>query len=139
MIEIYFNGNSDPLDSDNYIGFSYSKPIFEDSFYLGSTSSVQASLVIPKDALPSNLQTVKIKLDGNDYLDLIVDNIEISDNEEATITLTDRLVSLNVNYDISESVPISAINLLNKICTDFNLPHDTFDFVIFEVCLFPSD
>ena len=129
MIEIYFNGNSDPLNSDNYIGFSYSKPIFEDSFYLGSTSSVQASLVIPKDALPSNLQTVKIKLDGNDYLDLIVDNIEISDNEEATITLTDRLVNLNVNYDISESVPISAINLLNKICTDFNLPHDTFDFV----------
>lgn len=126
MIQIYLDGNL--LDDDNYIGFSYERSIFQDNFYLGSTSSKQASLVIPKDALPSNLQNVLVKINGNNYLNLVVDNIDINDNNEAQITLTDKLVNLNVNYDISANVPITAKNLLNKICTDFNISHDIFSF-----------
>ena len=126
MIEVYFDGVL--LDPENYMGFSYTRNMFQDSFYLGSTSSVQASLVIPKGALPSLLNNVLIKINNSNYLNLIVDNIEITDDEEVNLTLVDRFVNLNVSYDISSLVPITAKSLLEQICTDFNISHDTFSF-----------
>lgn len=133
MIEIYFDGVK--LNEDNYMSFDYSKTPFDDSFYLGATPSVEASLVIPKDALPQSLNEVVVKIDGNNYLVLYVEEISVKDDEELTLTLVDKMASLSESYDISEAVPITAKNLLNKICTDFSIPHDTFNFTNQDVVL----
>ena len=126
MIEIYFDGKL--LDNSNYMGFNINFQPFEKEFYLGSTGSINASLTIPKGALPASLTNVVVKLDGENWYHLVVDSIEENDNEEYTISLTDKLIETEVNYDFSDKVPISAKTLLENICTDFNIPHDEFNF-----------
>lgn len=126
MIEIYFNGTL--LPDENYISFDYSYKQFEDEFFLGSVASVQAKLQIPKTALPSTLTNVLVKIDHADYLYLVVDEIKDEDDAICTLSLSDKLSNTDVSYDIQSVVPITAKNLLIKICTDFNIPHDTFNF-----------
>lgn len=126
MIEIYFNGTL--LPDENYISFDYSYKQFEDEFFLGSVASVQAKLQIPKTALPSTLTNVLVKIDHADYLYLVVNEIKDEDDAICTLSLSDKLSNTDVSYDIQSVVPITAKNLLIKICTDFNIPHDTFNF-----------
>ena len=126
MIEIYFDGVL--LDNSNYMGFNVNFQPFEKEFYLGSTGSINASLTIPKGALPASLTNVVIKLDGEDWYHCVVDAIEENDNEEYVLTLTDKLIETEVGYDFSDKVPINAKTLLENICTDFNIPHDEFNF-----------
>lgn len=126
MIEIYFDGKL--LDNQNYLGFDVSFQPFDKEFYLGSTGSINASLTIPKEALPDSLNKVLIKINDENWYSCVVDSIEETDNEEYKITLMDALTHTEVNYDFSEKVPISAKTLLEDICTDFNIPHDEFNF-----------
>lgn len=126
MIEIYFNGQL--LDNSNYMSFNVNFQPFEKEFYLGSTGSITASLTIPKGALPQSLTNVVIKLDGENWYHCVVDAIEENDNEEYVLSLTDKLIETEVGYDFSDKVPISAKTLLEDICSDFNIPHDEFNF-----------
>lgn len=126
MIEIYFDGQL--LDNSNYLAFNVNYQPFEKEFYLGSTGSITASLTIPKGALPQSLTNVIIKLDGEDWYHCVVDAIEENDNEEYVLTLLELITSTEVEYDFADKVPISAKTLLEDICSDFNIPHDEFNF-----------
>lgn len=126
MIEIYFDGQL--LDNSNYLAFNVNYQPFEKEFYLGSTGSITASLTIPKGALPQSLTNVVIKLDGEDWYHCVVDAIEENDNEEYVLTLLELITSTEVEYDFADKVPISAKTLLEDICSDFNIPHDEFNF-----------
>lgn len=128
MIEIYFNDDLTPFDSDNYLSFDYEYQAYDKEFYLGSVASYSGKLVIPSASLPAKLQRVKVKIDNKDYLHFIVDDIIINDNAEAEISLKDILLNTEVKYDISDSVPITAINLFKKICNDFSIPTSTTTF-----------
>lgn len=128
MIEIYFNDDLTPLDSDNYISFDYEYQAYDKEFYLGSVASYSGKLVIPSSSLPASLQRIKVKIDNKDYLHFIVDDIIINDNAEAEISLKDILLNTEVKYDISDSVPITAIDLFKKICNDFSIPTSTTTF-----------
>lgn len=128
MIEIYFNDDLTPFDSDNYLSFDYEYQAYDKEFYLGSVASYSGKLVIPSASLPASLQRVKVKIDNNDYLHFIVDDIIINDNAEAEISLKDILLNTEVKYDISDSVPITAIDLFKKICNDFSIPTSTTTF-----------
>lgn len=133
MIKIYFDNNL--LNDDNYISFNIEYKMFDDKFYLGSTSSVIASLKIPSDALPASLEEVIIKdYDENTEIEttlftLYVDEIIINDDNEAEINLIDKMVLLQKNYDFSEYVPITAKDLLIKICDDFDITYNYVPFV----------
>lgn len=126
MIEIYFDGKL--LDNSNYIAFDVNFKPFDKEFYLGSTGSINASLTIPKGALPDSLNKVQIKINNENWYTCVVDSIEENDNEEYKINLMDALVHTEVNYDFSNKVPISAKELLESICTDFEILHDEFNF-----------
>lgn len=126
MIEIYFDGKL--LDNSNYMAFNVNFQPFEKEFYLGSTGSITASLTIPKGALPQSLTNVVIKLDGENWYHCVVDAIEENDNEEYILTLLESITNTEVEYDFADKVPISAKTLLENICTDFNIPHDEFNF-----------
>lgn len=128
MIEIYFNDDLTPFDSDNYLSFDYEYQAYDKEFYLGSVASYSGKLVIPSASLPASLQRVKVKIDNNDYLHFMVDDIIVNDNAEAEISLKDMLLNTEVKYDISDSVPITAIDLFKKICNDFNIPTSTTTF-----------
>lgn len=128
MIEIYFNDDLTPFDSDNYLSFDYEYQAYDKEFYLGSVASYSGKLVIPSASLPAILQRVKVKINNNDYLHFIVDDVIINDNAEAEISLKDILLNTEVKYDISDSVPITAIDLFKKICNDFSIPTSTTTF-----------
>jgi hypothetical protein len=126
MIEIYFDGEL--LDNSNYMGFNINFQPFEKEFYLGSTGSINASLTIPKEALPASPTNVVIKINGENWYHCVVDSIEENDNEEYILTLLEIITNTEVEYDFSDKVPISAKTLLENICSDFNIPHDEFNF-----------
>jgi hypothetical protein len=133
MIEIYFDGKL--LDNSNYLAFDVNFKPFDKEFYLGSTGSINASLTIPKGALPDSLNKVQIKMNNENWYTCVVDSIEENDNEEYKINLMDVLVHTEVGYDFSLKVPISAKELLESICTDFEIPHDEFNFTNKDVVI----
>lgn len=133
MIEIYFDGEL--LDNQYYLAFDVNFKPFDKEFYLGSTGSINASLTIPKGALPDSLNKVQIKIDNENWYTCVVDSIEENDNEEYKINLMDALVHTEVDYDFSDKVPITAKSLLENICTDFNIPHDEFNFTNQEIMI----
>lgn len=137
MIKIYFDGVL--LDNRYYMGFNYSYEMFEKEFYLGSTGSLAATLTIPKVALPQIPTIVSIAFDNDLWMSLVIDSIEETDNEEYKLTLTDKLVDTEVEYDFSNDVPISAKTLLENICTEFLIPHDTFNFTNQDVTISAYD
>lgn len=137
MIKIYFDGVL--LDNQYYMGFNYSYEMFEKEFYLGSTGSLAATLTIPKVALPQIPTIVSIAFDNDLWMSLVIDSIEENDNEEYKLTLTDKLVDTEVEYDFSNDVPISAKTLLENICTEFLIPHDTFNFTNQDVTISAYD
>ena len=122
MIKIYLDNTL--LDEDNYISFTVNKKMFDNTFYLGSTPSVEASLTIPSDALPSSITEVEVREDTEVLFNFVVDEITINDDAEAEIKLVDKMILLQKQYDFSQYVPITAKNLLIKICDDFGITYN---------------
>lgn len=137
MIKIYFDGTL--VDNQYYMGFNHSYETFDKEFYLGSTGSLSATLTIPKVALPQIPINVTVAIDNDLWMSLVIDSIEENDNEEYVITLTDRLVDTEVEYDFSKDVPISAKTLLENICTEFGIIHDAFNFTNMNVTISSYD
>ena len=99
MIKIYLDNTL--LDEDNYISFTVNNKMFDNTFYLGSTPSVEASLTIPSDALPSSITEVEVREDTEVLFNFVVDEITINDDAEAEIKLVDKMILLQKQYDFS--------------------------------------
>ena len=116
MLEIYFDGVL--LDPNNYMDLSQKWDMFDKEFKLGMTPSREIDLTIPKSVF-TNPEEVVIKYAGNDYAHLIVDKVSYDENgsiPKAKLTLVDKMVNANFNYDASQLVPCSIKTILEDIC-----------------------
>lgn len=116
MLEIYFDGVL--LDPDNYIELSQKWDMFDKEFKLGMTPSREINLTVPKSVF-TNQEEVVIKYAGNDYAHLIVDKVSYDENgsvPKAKLTLVDKMINANFNYDASQLVPCSIKTILEDIC-----------------------
>ena len=116
MLEIYFDGVL--LDPNNYMDLSQKWDMFDKEFKLGMTPSREINLTIPKSVF-TNPEEIVIKYAGNDYAHLIVDKVSYDENgsiPKAKLTLVDKMVNANFNYDASQLVPCSIKTILEDIC-----------------------
>ena len=128
MLEIYFDGVL--LDPDNYIELSQKWDMFDKEFKLGMTPSREIELTIPKSVF-TNPEEVIIKYAGNDYAHLIVDKVSYDENgsiPKAKLTLVDKMVNANFNYDASQLVPCSIKTILEDICNKMGVELGTTTF-----------
>lgn len=128
MLEIYFDGVL--LDPNNYIDLSQKWDIFDKEFKLGMTPSREINLTVPKSVF-TNPEEVIIKYAGNDYAHLIVDKVSYDENgsiPKAKLTLVDKMVNANFNYDASQLVPCSIKTILEDICNKMGVELGTTTF-----------
>lgn len=118
MLEIYFDGVL--LDPLNYIELTQKWVMFDKDFKLGMTPSREFNLTIPKSVFNENTENVVIKYMSNDYAHLIVDKITYDENSsipKVKLTLVDKMVKANFNYDASKLVlPKTVKDILLDIC-----------------------
>lgn len=112
-MKIYFDGTL--IDSDNYISFSNEFKQFDETFMLGTTASNTITIEVPGNiAIPTN---VVIQINNTDYATLIVDSYEYKDNNILELTLVDKMVLLDFNYNAELIVPCTVKQILQDICT----------------------
>ena len=70
-MQIYFDDNLVP--EDYYMSYSDNFSSFDDSFYLGSSASLNATLRVPIIAWPGIINNVRIEVDGNPVATLKVE------------------------------------------------------------------
>ena len=117
MLEIYFDGVL--LDPINYMELTQKWVMFDKEFKLGMTPSREFNLTVPKSVFNENIENVKIVYQNNDYAYLIVDKVSYDENNsipKAKLTLVDKMVKANFNYDASQLVPCSIKTILEDIC-----------------------
>lgn len=127
MIKIYFDDVL--IDVDNYASITNDFKLFDDEFMLGTTVSNSFTIEVPKSVVSSIPTTVKITIDDNDYAVLIVDKYEILDNDILSLTVTDKMVLLNFNYDASSIVPCTTKTILENICLKAGIELGTNEFI----------
>lgn len=118
MLEIYFDGVL--LDPDKYMSLSQNGNLFDKTFKLGSTLCRKFTLEIPKADFIPTTKNVVIKYMSNDYAHLIIDKYEYNEGggiPTVKITLCDRMVLANINYDASSIVPTTTLGILQDICS----------------------
>lgn len=154
-MKIYFDDVLVP--EDDYMSYSDNFSSFEDTFYLGSSASLNASMQIPITAWPGTLENVKIEVNDEVIATLKVDNITVNDDDSITLDLVDvlthtstdcdfsPLISYEKRYDpetdtwIETGTGITAKELLNFICSAYNIPKDDFDFTNQDVMIYSYD
>lgn len=117
MLEIYFDGVL--LDPINYMELTQKWVMFDKEFKLGMTPSREFNLTVPKSVFNENIENVKIVYQNNDYAYLILDKVSYDENNsipKAKLTLVDKMVKANFNYDASQLVPCSIKTILEDIC-----------------------
>lgn len=126
MLEIYLDEVL--LDNEYYAGLSNNFKLFNESFSLGTTTANSFSLDISAKAISTIPKEVKIKIDGSDYANLIVDSYNYKDENFITLNLVDKMVLFDFNYDASSIVPCSVKNILKDICSkiDVELGNENF-------------
>ena len=128
MLEIYFDGVL--LDPNNYMDLSQKWDMFDKEFKLGMTPSREVSLTVPKSVF-NNPEEILIRYMGNDYAHLIVDKVSYDENgsiPKAKLTLVDKMVKANFNYDASELVPCTIKDILEDICDKMGVELGTLTF-----------
>lgn len=118
MLEIYFDGVL--LDPDKYMSLSQNGNLFDKTFKLGATLCRKFVLEIPKADFIPTTQDVVIKYMSNDYAHLIIDKYEYNEGggiPTVKITLCDRMVLANTNYNASSIVPTTTLGILQDICS----------------------
>ena len=118
MLEIYFDGVL--LDPDKYMSLSQNGNLFDKTFKLGNTLCRKFVLEIPKADFIPTTQDVVIKYMSNDYAHLIIDKYEYNEGggiPTVKITLCDRMVLANTNYNASSIVPTTTLGILQDICS----------------------
>lgn len=129
MLEIYFDGVL--LDPLNYMELTQKWVMFDKEFKLGVTPSREFSLTIPKSVFNSNSKEVLIKYMNNDYAHLIIDKVTYDESgsiPKAKITLTDKMVLANFNYDASPICPTTVKGILEDICSKIGVELGTTTF-----------
>ncbi len=122
MLEIYFDGVL--LDPINYIELTQKWVMFDKEFKLGLTPCREINLTIPKAVFNENIQDVKIVYQNNDYAYLIIDKVSYDENTsipKAKITLVDKMVKANINYDASSLMPCTIRDILEDICNKMGI------------------
>lgn len=117
MLEIYFDGVL--LDPNNYMELTQKWVMFDKEFKLGMTPSREFNLTIPKSVFNPNTQEVKIKYMNEDYAYLVIDKYSYDESvvPKVKITLVDKMVKANFNYDASPICPTTIKGILLDICS----------------------
>lgn len=154
-MKIYFDDVLVP--EDYYMSYSDNFTSFEDSFYLGSSSSLIATLQIPIIAWPGTLNDVKIEVDDEIIATLKVDDITVNDDDSITLDLVDVLTHTSTACDFSPLITykktidpetgeivetgtgITAKELLNFICSTYGIQKEDFDFTNQDVMIYSYD
>lgn len=128
MLEIYFDGVL--LDTDKYLGLTQKGKMFDKEFKLGGVMSREFKLTIPKADFNPNTKRVLIKYMSNDYAHLIIDKYTFNEGGIPTvdITLVDKLVLADFNYDASGIVPTTTLGVLQDICNKIGVVLGNTDF-----------
>ena len=134
MIKLYFDENE--IDKDYYRALSQSYILFDKSFHLGSVPSNTFRIELNNNANIGIFKSVKVELDNNDYAHIFYDNVDNSNGNKNIISLSDRMVDFEFDYDASILINKSAkgyvtiLEILEDICSkkgvilatkDFNL------------------
>lgn len=128
MLEIYFDGVL--LDTDKYLGLTQKGKMFDKEFKLGGVMSREFKLTIPKADFDPNTKRVLIKYMSNDYAHLIIDKYTFNEGGIPTVdlTLVDKLVLADFNYDASSIVPTTTLGVLQDICNKIGVVLGNIDF-----------
>lgn len=117
-MQIYFDGTL--INTDYYTQFSMSSKMFNEneSFTLGKTLCNSITLGIDKRYAPLNPTDVLIKINGTDYMKMVVDS-QTENDFEIVYKLTDKMINLNFSYDASEIFEegsATLLEILQDIC-----------------------
>lgn len=129
MLEIYFDGVL--LDQNKYLSLTQKGKMFDKEFKLGTVTSREFKLTIPKADFNPNTKKVLIKYMSNDYAHLIIDSYEYSEGGIPTVdlTLVDKMVLADFGYDASPLVPTTTLAILQDICNKMGVVLGTTDFL----------
>ena len=154
-MQIYFDDNLVP--EDYYMSYSDNFSSFDESFYLGSSASLNATLQVPIVAWPGIINNVRIEVDGNPVATLKVDNITVNDDNSITLDLVDILTHTSTPCDFSALITyqkiydpetdtwtetgtgITARQLLNFICQSYSITQGEFELTNGDVMIFSYD
>ena len=101
-MKIYFDNVLVP--EDNYMSYSDNFSSFDDTFYLGSSSSLNATMQIPLSAWPGVLNEVRVEINDVPIATLKLDNITVNDDETITLSLVDILTHTETECDFSQLI-----------------------------------
>lgn len=154
-MQIYFDDNLVP--DDYYMSYSDNFSSFDDSFYLGSSASLNATLQVPIIAWPGIINNVRIEVDGNPVATLKVDNITVNDDNSITLDLVDILTHTSSPCDFSALITyqkiydpetdtwtetgtgINARDLLNFICQSYSITQGEFELTNGDTMIYSYD
>lgn len=146
MMEIYFDDLL--VDQDYYMSFEDSYHLFDDTFYLGSTASVNAKFQLPLEGWPGNVENVRVYVDGELIYTLKIDEINYNDDNTVTLSLVDVLTHTSTECDFSSLIDtsdeehpigITAKQLLQFICNKYQITYEDFNFVNQDVTIYSYD
>ena len=154
-MQIYFDDNLVP--EDYYMSYSDNFSSFDDSFYLGSSASLNATLQVPIVAWPGIINNVRIEVDGSPVATLKVDNITVNDDNSITLDLVDILTHTSSPCDFSALITyqktydpetdtwtetgtgINARDLLNFICQSYSITQGEFELTNGDTMIYSYD
>ena len=154
-MQIYFDDNLVP--EDYYMSYSDNFSSFDDSFYLGSSASLNATLQVPIIAWPGIINNVRIEVNGNRVATLKVDNITVNDDNSITLDLVDILTHTSSPCDFSALITyqkiydpetdtwtetgtgITARQLLNFICQSYSITQGEFELTNGDTMIYSYD
>ena len=154
-MKIYFDEVLVP--EDNYMSYSDNFSSFDDTFYLGSSSSLTASMQIPLTAWPGYVENVVVEINGERIATLKLDDITVNDDETITLSLVDILTHTETECDFSNLITytktydpetdtfkesgtgITAKDLLDFICDSYHITKEDFHFTNEDVMIYSYD
>ena len=154
-MKIYFDDVFVP--EDYYMSYSDNFSSFEDTFYLGSSSSLKATLQVPIVAWPGIINNVRIEVNDETIATLKVDDVKLNDDNSVTLELVDVLTHTSTECDFSSLITyekrynpetdswietgtgITAKELLNFICSTYGITKEDFHFTNENVMIYSYD
>lgn len=112
-MKIYFDEVLVP--DDNYMSYSDNFSSFDDTFCLGSCSSLKASMQIPLTAWPGYVENVVVEINGERIATLKLDDITVNDDETITLSLVDILTHTETECDFSNLITYTKLTIQKQI------------------------
>lgn len=154
-MKIYFDDIL--VNEDDYMSYSDNFNSFDDTFYLGSSSSMNATLQIPMTAWPGIINNVRIEVNDEIIATLKVDDVKLNDDNSVTLELVDVLTHTSTECDFSSLITyekrydpetdtwietgtgITAKQLLDFICSSYGITKEDFSFTNQDVMIYSYD